>query len=49
MIYRVKIRNKETALSTWINIIAYTKKDATRKTVATLIHSNVYDKFEIRK
>ena len=49
MIYRVKLRNKETAISTWINIVAYTKKDAKRKAVETLIHLNIYDLFEIRK
>ena len=49
MIYRIKLRNKRTNKSTWINIIAYTKKDAARKAVAALIHSNIYDLFEIRK
>lgn len=49
MIYRVKLRNKRTNKSAWINIVAYTKKDAMRKTVATLINTNIYYKFEIRK
>ena len=49
MIYRIKLRNKETALSAWINIIAYTKEDAKRKTIEILIHLNIYDIFEIRK
>lgn len=49
MIYRVKLRNKETKRSIWVNVVSYTKKGAIRKVVATLIHSNVYDLFEIRK
>ena len=49
MIYRVKLRNKRTNKSAWINIIAYTKKYAIRKVIATLIHSNIYDLYEIIK
>lgn len=49
MIYRVKLRNKETNTSDWTNIIAYTKKDAKRKIIVAMIYSNVYDIFEIRK
>lgn len=49
MIYRIKLRNKETKRSIWVNVVSYTKKGAIRKTVAALVYSNIYDLFEIRK
>ena len=49
MIYRIKLRNKRTNKSTWINIIAYTKRDAARKAIRLFIQCNFYSLFEIRK
>jgi hypothetical protein len=49
MIYRIKLRNKRTNTTTWFGVKANDQKEVIRKAVATLIHSNIYDLYEIRK
>lgn len=49
MIYRIKLRNKETNATIWFGIKANDQKEAIRKMLAILIGTNSYDTFEIRK
>ena len=49
MIYRIKLRNKRTNTSIWFGVKANDQKEAIRKVIATLIYSNIYNLYEIRK
>ena len=49
MIYRIKLRNKRSNKSIWINVAASSKREATRKAIHLFIQCNSYSLFEIRK
>ena len=49
MIYRIKIRDKETNTTNWFGVKANNQKEAIRKMMIMLIRTNTGDTFEIRK
>ena len=49
MIYRVKLRNKRSNTSAWINVVVSSKREAIRKAIHLLVQCGSYSLFEIRK
>ena len=49
MIYRVKLRNKRSNTSAWINVVASSKREAIRKAIHLFVQCGYFSLFEIRK